>query len=1032
MATNAGGSRVESVGTINTEGWQHVVLSVDSSTKIVTIYLDGEKDSTFTATDFANEPAAGFRVGHHKAYDQLPFNGLVDQVKIYNRVLSDAEAQALFTDEVPAEVAKDRFVAALNQAENGYSLAGQMREYVAPEDFPVQLYDELKAFIDEAKSIDLDAADITAIIAATDRLIAKTRELDAAINLLNIVSIDIDVNNIVNRVNKELYGVNHRYEKNGYGMWDAENQQADPKFNELYKEVGFGSMRYPGGTIGNLFDWKRSIGPVEERKLTIHGHPANAPIEPNFGLDEAARFAEQAGSTLVYMYGIGNGSAPDAADLVEYLNAAADGETTNPNGGIDWAEVRAENGHPAPYNIFNFEIGNEVYVANQQYWIAGSGTGNYQSKYANGGEFSFTKQEVVMDEDWRPDTSLSDGTANQEKYIRYVPLKQGTVEVFVNDQKWNLVDSLEGQGSANVYTLDYTSGKITFGNGTNGNIPAAGTKITASYTCIKDGFKAYVTTMKAVDPRVKVYSCLHDDPFFTAMGNFKYDGVAIHPYGGINGQPNMEAYHDNNMTSAQNQVNAVRNMINKVKSINPEMNVIATEYSILGLSAQYREYLNSTGRALYVAKTLIGYSQLEMPYANNQSLIDVVGSRSSVSVGEMGVIQHYVDENDEFVDFVLSPVTLPMEMFSKYFDRNILETSVANNPGMNGNPAVGKLDVLSSKDDNGNVYLMVANTDRLDDVSAVISFDGLEVNDAAKVITMVSPDYNSQNTPDNPDNVKLVESSITGLEGKTGLGYIFPKHSVVSIMFTPKDGNAVTVMLDEIADKKPGDAVTISGTTNLAEVTLKVLRPNQTILYLNVLTGGSFTDNFTLPEDTMEGIYTVVVGQGLTVATESFEVKRSREVNKTDLAAKIAEIGLLQESDYTAESWAALQTALQEAITVNANPDAIQQEVDTALAGLASAIAGLVEKEPPVEVRVTDIKLEPSQVNMHVGKTKTLKAKVLPRDATNKDVTWVTSNDNIAIVVDGVVTAKAVGTATITVTTVDGGKSAQCTVNVTR
>ena len=54
-----------------------------------------------------------------------------------------------------------------------------------------------------------------------------------------------------------------------------------------------------------------------------------------------------------------------------------------------------------------------------------------------------------------------------------------------------------------------------------------------------------------------------------------------------------------------------------------------------------------------------------------------------------------------------------------------------------------------------------------------------------------------------------------------------------------------------------------------------------------------------------------------------------------------------------------------------------------------------------------------------------------PSDATNKNVTWSTSDASIATVTDGVVTAVAPGTATITVTTEDGNKTATCAVTVT-
>ena len=66
-----------------------------------------------------------------------------------------------------------------------------------------------------------------------------------------------------------------------------------------------------------------------------------------------------------------------------------------------------------------------------------------------------------------------------------------------------------------------------------------------------------------------------------------------------------------------------------------------------------------------------------------------------------------------------------------------------------------------------------------------------------------------------------------------------------------------------------------------------------------------------------------------------------------------------------------------------------------------------------------------------IGDTETLTATILPDNADNKNVKWSSSDENVATVTNGVVTAKAAGTATITVTTEDGGYTASCTVTVT-
>lgn len=81
-------------------------------------------------------------------------------------------------------------------------------------------------------------------------------------------------------------------------------------------------------------------------------------------------------------------------------------------------------------------------------------------------------------------------------------------------------------------------------------------------------------------------------------------------------------------------------------------------------------------------------------------------------------------------------------------------------------------------------------------------------------------------------------------------------------------------------------------------------------------------------------------------------------------------------------------------------------------------------------VPVSAISVTPAAMTLTVRETGTITAAVSPDNATNKTVTWTSSNEGVATVANGVVTAVAEGTATITVTTVDGGKTAICTVTV--
>ena len=105
--------------------------------------------------------------------------------------------------------------------------------------------------------------------------------------------------------------------------------------------------------------------------------------------------------------------------------------------------------------------------------------------------------------------------------------------------------------------------------------------------------------------------------------------------------------------------------------------------------------------------------------------------------------------------------------------------------------------------------------------------------------------------------------------------------------------------------------------------------------------------------------------------------------------------------------------------------------VTTADGGFTAVCAVEVQKEGTEKVAVSSVSIVPNSVTLTVGDTIILEEIVLPSDADNKEVIWKSSQDTVAFVdTAGVVTAKAVGEAMITVTTVDGGKTATCKVTV--
>lgn len=96
-----------------------------------------------------------------------------------------------------------------------------------------------------------------------------------------------------------------------------------------------------------------------------------------------------------------------------------------------------------------------------------------------------------------------------------------------------------------------------------------------------------------------------------------------------------------------------------------------------------------------------------------------------------------------------------------------------------------------------------------------------------------------------------------------------------------------------------------------------------------------------------------------------------------------------------------------------------------------------VSAPPTVNVPVTGVTLDKSALPLQVGDTGTLQASVAPANATNRDVTWTSTDPTVATVTKGAngeatVTALKEGPADITVTTADGGFTAKCAVTVTK
>jgi alpha-L-arabinofuranosidase len=119
----------------------------------------------------------------------------------------------------------------------------------------------------------------------------------------------------------------------------------------LLKEQGIGIARWPGGNFVSAYDWRDGIGDADKRpprhELAWNGLESN-----DMGIDDFMTFCRLVGAEPYIAVNTGLGDAHSAAEEVEYVNGPATSRL---------GQWRAANGHPAPYGVKIWGIGNEMY-----------------------------------------------------------------------------------------------------------------------------------------------------------------------------------------------------------------------------------------------------------------------------------------------------------------------------------------------------------------------------------------------------------------------------------------------------------------------------------------------------------------------------------------------------------------------------------------------------------------------------------------------------------------------------------------------
>ena len=199
-------------------------------------------------------------------------------------------------------------------------------------------------------------------------------------------------------------------------------QGADPDVVRMLKESRLPLLRWPGGNFVSGYHWEDGIGPFEQRPTRPNF--AWGGVEPNlFGTDEFISFCRAVGCEPMICVNAGSGTAAEAARWIEYCN----GPVTSPMGAR-----RAANGHPEPYRVRHWEVGNELWGHWQYYWTTAAGYVDRFHEFAPAMQAADAAIElyacgapVFWGKDWN--ATLIKGCASVLKITTDHPLIGGTV-----------------------------------------------------------------------------------------------------------------------------------------------------------------------------------------------------------------------------------------------------------------------------------------------------------------------------------------------------------------------------------------------------------------------------------------------------------------------------------------------------------------------------------------------------------------------------------------------------------------------------
>jgi alpha-N-arabinofuranosidase len=624
---------------------------------------------------------------------------------------------------------------------------------------------------------------LTGAVAAGLAAPALTQSAEAAVRRPPGTTIRVNAGDTRGPATVRQLGVNHRFVSNGHRMWDAELDRPEPVVVQRLRRAGVNGVRYPGGIVGNLFDWKDAVGPSRDRGCQTHGQwtpQGYGSVRANaYGPDEHMELVEAIGGQAILMVPMITETPSDAADWVEYMNSPADGPGgKNPNDGVDWAQRRAENGHPRPYGVTWWEVGNEQRNTLQRYWMSDNKDIAIR-QYANGDTIHRVDEMLGTKCRHFHRGSRSTGLPDQVFSVLYPPVETITVEVRdgLPATDWQRVDSLAGWGPTDrVYEVNLAEGEVRFGDGVHGAILPKGARVRASYHSVHKGVFAFIKAMREVDPKIKACVTWGLKEFIRVAGQRRYNCFAVHAYTNHKSERSDNwrsplQGHDQQMLGTDKE----RAFVADIKRALPRRVALAiTEFgSIFGNGAVYPEWTASMTRATYMASMWVYWMKMGVPLAAGN---DLVGKSHRGVLGPAP-------------EFTMSAEALTRQAMRPLYDRGSrrLGVGVMGNPVRFPNVPNGggyrALEVAATRAPNRELRIMVVNRLPTQRVRARVDLRRFASRGVAFLSRVNGRSFRSWNTRFVTEvRLRTDRRRI----GRDGFVQTFPAHSITVIRIPPR------------------------------------------------------------------------------------------------------------------------------------------------------------------------------------------------------------------------------------------------------